>query len=186
MKNNEVIGGRLKKYRLQKGMTLKKVEKRANVSATHISEIERGMTSPTIGALSKLAKAIDVDLARIVRQEESTCFSIVGEKEKKKMKFEEWGASYYSLIKDMARPQFSFLEVELEPGVKRPEETSTHSGEEFALVTRGVMEIIIGSEKHILKEGDSIHYRADRPHAMRNIGGVTCRAIWITFPPYTL
>ncbi|MBD3178382.1 MAG: cupin domain-containing protein [Candidatus Latescibacteria bacterium] len=186
MKNNEVIGERLKKYRLQKGMTLKKVERKASVSATHISEIERGMTSPTIGALSKLAGAIDVDLARIVRQEEYAPFSIVGEKEKKKMKFEEWGASYFSLIKDMARPQFSFLEVELAPGVKRPEETSTHAGEEFALVTKGVMEIIIGSEKYILKEGDSIHYRADQPHAMRNIGGVACRAIWITFPPYTL
>lgn len=176
----------MKKYRLMRGMTLKKVEGKANVSATHISEIERGMTSPTIGALSKLAEAIEVELASIVRQEEYKSFSIVGENEKKRMKFEEWGASYYSLIKDMAKPQFSFLEVELDPGIRRPEETSTHAGEEFALVTRGVMEIIIGSEKYILKEGDSIHYRADRPHAMRNIGGVTCRAIWITLPPYTL
>jgi quercetin dioxygenase-like cupin family protein len=102
------------------------------------------------------------------------------------MQFDEWGATYSSLTKDLPNPKFSFLEVQLDPGIKRPEETSTHDGEEFAIVTKGVMEILIGDEKYILKEGDSIHYSADRPHAMRNIGGVPCKAIWVTLPPYTL
>jgi len=84
------------------------------------------------------------------------------------------------------KTKISFLEVELEPGIARPEETSTHDGEEFALVTKGVMEIIIGDEKYILKEGDSIHYKSNKPHAMRNIGDARCRAIWVTLPPFSL
>lgn len=186
MVKSAMIGERIKKYRLAKGMTLKDVETRAGVSATHVSEIERGMTSPTIGALSKIADAIEVDLAGIVKRENLSRISIISKNERKPMKFEEWGATYYSLTKDLPNPKFSFLEVQLDPGIKRPEETSTHEGEEFAFVTKGVMEILIGEEKFILKEGDSIHYRADRPHAMRNIGGIPCRAIWVTLPPYTL
>jgi transcriptional regulator with XRE-family HTH domain len=46
MIDNEVLGQRLKACRTEAGLTLKAMEARAGVSATHISEIERGKTSP--------------------------------------------------------------------------------------------------------------------------------------------
>ena len=186
MKRGKRIGKRLKEHRLAKGMTLKEVEAAAGVSATHVSEIERGMTSPTIGALSRIGEAIGVELSSLVKKEYFSGMSIVGKNERKEMQFKDWGATYYSLTKDISNPKFSFLEVKLDPGIKRPEGKSTHVGEEFALVIKGVMEILIGDEQYILKEGDSIHYRANKPHAMRNIGGVPCRAIWVSLPPYSL
>ena len=124
--------------------------------------------------------------AYFVEKKNLSKMSIVAKDERKKMQFIDWGATYYSLTNDLPNPVISFLEVELDPGIARPEETSTHDGEEFALVTKGVMEIIIGDEKFILKEGDSIHYKSNKPHAMRNIGDAKCRAIWVTMPPYSL
>jgi transcriptional regulator with XRE-family HTH domain len=53
------LGRKLKAARKAKRMTLMEVQKKAGVSATHISQIERGMTSPTVGVLQKLAKALD-------------------------------------------------------------------------------------------------------------------------------
>jgi len=47
------IGRRIKKVREEKHLTLKNVEAKAGISATHISEIERGKTSPTVGALMR-------------------------------------------------------------------------------------------------------------------------------------
>ncbi len=184
-KKNE-IGSRIKQFRLAKGMTLKDIEDRAKVSATHVSEIERGMTSPTVGALAKIAAAMDTDVAYFVEKRNISKISVVRKSDRKAMQFKDWGATYHSLTSDIPNLKISFLEVELEPGIKRPEETSKHDGEEFALVTKGVMEIIIGDEKYILKEGDSIHYKATKPHAMRNIGDAKCRAIWVTLPPYSL
>jgi len=186
MDTKNEIGARIKKYRLSKGLTLKDIEVKANVSATHVSEIERGMTSPTVGALAKIAEAMGTDVAYFVEKKNLSKISIVNKANRKPMQFKDWGATYFSLTKDIPNLKISFLEVELEPGLKRPEETSTHEGEEFALVTKGVMEIIIGDEKYILKEGDSIHYKASKPHAMRNIGDAQCRAIWVTLPPYSL
>lgn len=180
------IGSRIKQFRLARGLTLKDIELRAKVSATHVSEIERGMTSPTVGALAKIAEAMGTDVAYFVEKRNVSNISVVKRNQRRTMQFKDWGATYFSLTKDLPNPRISFLEVELEPGIARPEETSTHDGEEFALVTKGVMEIIIGEEKYILKEGDSIHYKADKPHAMRNIGDARCRAIWVTLPPYSL
>ncbi len=186
MDDKDEIGLRIKQFRLSKGLTLKDIEIKARVSATHVSEIERGMTSPTVGALAKIAEAMGTDVAYFVEKQNVAKVSIINKTKRKRMQFKDWGATYYSLAKDIPNPRFSFLEVELEPGIKRPEETSTHGGEEFAIVTKGVMEIIIGDQKYILKEGDSIHYKAAKPHAMRNIGDAKCRAIWVTLPPYSL
>lgn len=186
MNGKDEIGARIKQFRLYKGLTLKDIEVKAKVSATHVSEIERGMTSPTVGALAKIAEAMGTDVAYFVEKKNVSKVSIVNKSRRKRMQFKDWGATYYSLAKDVPMPRISFLEVELEPGIKRPEETSTHDGEEFAMVTKGVMEIIIGDQKFILKEGDSIHYKAAKPHAMRNIGDAKCRAIWVTLPPYSL
>ncbi|HMA77384.1 MAG TPA: XRE family transcriptional regulator [Candidatus Krumholzibacteriaceae bacterium] len=186
MVRDKRIGKRLKEHRLAKGMTLKEVESSARVSATHISEIERGMTSPTIGALSKITNAIGIELAGLIKKEYFSGMSIVSRSERKPMQFKDWGATYYSMTKDISNPKISLLEVKLDPGIKRPEEKSSHEGEEFAFVIKGVMEILIGDEQYIMKEGDSIHYMANKPHAMRNIGGVTCRAIWVTLPPFIL
>ncbi len=186
METRNEIGSRIKQFRLARSLTLKDIELRAKVSATHVSEIERGMTSPTVGALAKIAKAMGTDVAYFVEKRNVSNISVVRKNERRTMQFKDWGATYFSLTKDLPHPKISFLEVELEPGIARPEETSTHDGEEFALVTKGVMEIIIGEEKYILKEGDSIHYKANKPHAMRNIGDARCRAIWVTLPPFSL
>ncbi len=186
MNEKDEIGARIKQVRISKGLTLKDIELKAKVSATHVSEIERGMTSPTVGALAKIAAAMGTDVAYFVEKQNVAQVSVIHKSKRKRMQYKDWGATYFSLAKDVPSPRISFLEVELEPGIKRPEETTTHDGEEFATVTKGVMEIIIGDERFILKEGDSIHYKATKPHAMRNIGDAKCRAIWITLPPYSL
>lgn len=58
MAGSPKLGRKLKQARRKKGMTLMQVQKKARVSATHISQIERGMTSPTVGVLQKLARAL--------------------------------------------------------------------------------------------------------------------------------
>ena len=53
----KLLGRRIRRIRQEKSLTLKQIEAKVGVSATHISEIERGKTSPTIGALEKIAAA---------------------------------------------------------------------------------------------------------------------------------
>ena len=54
------LGDRVRRTRQEKGLTLKQIEIKVGISATHVSEIERGNTSPTIGALEKIAEALGV------------------------------------------------------------------------------------------------------------------------------
>ncbi len=186
MPNKAEVGERIKRFRLEKNMTLKDIQLKAGVSATHVSEIERGMTSPTVGALAKIAVALGTEASFFIQQDEFPRAVVVRRGDRRTMSFEGWGATYHSSSPGLPKSRMSFLEVELEKGAGNLDVHSRHEGEEFLLVTKGVLEIEIGDERRILKEGDSIHYKAHNPHSIRNIGDAVCKAIWVTTPRYSL
>ena len=86
MITKEEIGRRIKKVREEQHLTLKNVEAKAAISATHISEIERGKTSPTIGALIRIADALGKDPAYFIEEEELSDTSFVALEDRKKEK----------------------------------------------------------------------------------------------------
>ena len=66
----EELGRRIRKLRIERRMTLKLVEQACGLSATHLSEIERGRTSPTVGALVRIARALEKDASYFIEAEE--------------------------------------------------------------------------------------------------------------------
>lgn len=66
----EELGRRIRKLRMDMRLTLKQVETASGLSATHLSEIERGRTSPTIGALVRIARALHKDASYFIETEE--------------------------------------------------------------------------------------------------------------------
>jgi transcriptional regulator with XRE-family HTH domain len=66
----EELGRRIRKLRMEMRLTLKQVEVASGLSATHLSEIERGRTSPTIGALVRIARALHKDASYFIESDE--------------------------------------------------------------------------------------------------------------------
>ena len=61
MPTREMLAQRLRETRQESGLTLKEVERLSGFSSTHISEIERGRTTPTVDALVRIAGALQKD-----------------------------------------------------------------------------------------------------------------------------
>ena len=53
-------------------------------------------------------------------------------------------------------------------------------------IIKGVIEINVAADRHLLKEGDSIHFRSGQPHTIRNIGDGQARVIWVATPAFLL
>jgi transcriptional regulator with XRE-family HTH domain len=186
MPSKQELGERIKRFRLDKNLTLKEVEVKAKVSATHVSEIERGMTSPTVGALAKIAKALGTEPAYFLQSDTYPPVSVVRKVGRRVLRYEDWGAGIGCLSKGIRRGQVSFLEVGLAPGLTNNLEPLAHTGEELVHILKGVVEIHIGSERFLLKEGDSIHFKSSEPHTMKNIGDGQARVLWVASPPLSL
>lgn len=180
------LGERLKRFRLGRNLTLKEVELKAKVSATHISEIERGMTSPTVGALTKIAKALGTEPSYFLQQDETPAVSVVRRANRRVLTDNAWGARLSRLCTGVRGSEMSFLEIELDPGHNEKVEPVMHAGEEFVSVLKGVFEMYIGLDRHLLKEGDSLHFRSIDPYTIRNIGDGRAVMLWATLPPFCI
>ena len=67
MSLNESFANVLKKMRTQKGLSQEELAFKANLHRTYISQLERGLKSPTLKTLSILADVLDVSLAQFVK-----------------------------------------------------------------------------------------------------------------------
>ena len=64
------IGEKLKKSRNDKGMSLRELATKVELSASFLSQIEQGKASPSIENLKKIAHTLDVRVAYLIEDEE--------------------------------------------------------------------------------------------------------------------
>ena len=62
-----LVGQVIQSYRLRKGMSQEVLSGLAGLDRTHYSKIERGLRSPTLDTLFKIAQALDIPPSDIVR-----------------------------------------------------------------------------------------------------------------------
>ncbi len=91
MPTTHEVGKRLKDVRSEMGMTLKDVATSSGMSPTHISEIERGKTSPTVGALRRIAAALGKDTAYFVEDKPLPKVSVVKKEDRESLLMPEQG-----------------------------------------------------------------------------------------------
>ena len=61
----------LRELRLEKGFTQEELADHAELHFTYISQIERGLKSPSLRSLAQIADALGVSLSTLVRKMES-------------------------------------------------------------------------------------------------------------------
>ena len=57
-----------------------------------------------------------------------------------------------------------------------------HQGEEFCYVIDGIIEVVVNGNSHVLRRGDSIHFKAAHSHRIRNLAPTPSRTLWATRP----
>ncbi len=162
------LGKRIKKVRESKHLTLKNIEAAAGISATHISEIERGKTSPTLGALVRISRALGKDAAYFIEDEELGDVSVVTVENRIRESLKGGAGTIERLTSSIPGGRLQACVITLEAGKSHRDEPHNHEGNEAALVLSGRMSFRVRSEEFELGEGDSICYDALEPHCYQN------------------
>lgn len=161
------LGRRIKMLRVSRGLTLKDLEERGGISATHVSEIERGKASPTVGALARIGRALGVRPATLIEPRTLPLVSVMRSDERDSRAL-QWG---HAAVAPVCQPTHGAtlggLVMRL-PVARGAVLTHRHEGEEWVTVLSGQAEIRIESESHVLRAGDSLHFRAEREHTYSN------------------
>ncbi len=168
MITKEEIGRRIKKMREEQHLTLKNVEAKAGISATHISEIERGKTSPTIGALIRIANALGKDPAYFIEDQELGDVSFIALEDRKQTKCERAPGFKEVLTNSIPSGKIGSQLITLSPADSDDIDLHSHEGDEAVLVLKGKVRFKIDGKIHEMSEGDSIYYLAVQEHGYAN------------------
>lgn len=174
------LGKRIKRVRESKHLTLKNIEAAASISATHISEIERGKTSPTLGALLRISKALGKDPAYFIEEEELGDISLVTLESRIRESLPQGAGTIERLTSSIPGGRLQTCVITLVGGGAHRGEKHSHYGNEAALVLSGRFLFAVGDEEFEVGEGDSIYYDGLEPHAYKNASGDEIASmIWV-------
>lgn len=175
------IGERIKALRLAQNLTLKQLEAKAGVSATHLSEIERGLSSPTVGAIVRIAHALGEEPALLVHERREPRVAVVRRDERRTLAAA--GATMELLGTSVEGAEMSLVEIALVADAE-PFDPGPGCGEEFLLVLSGAIDLVLGETSLVLSEGDAIHFDAGMTRTLR--AREAARVLWISAPAVTL
>jgi transcriptional regulator with XRE-family HTH domain len=182
------FGEKLRTVRERRGYTLKDVAKRANVSESLVSQIERNKVSPSVDTLLLIADVLDIDYEYLFsdyRQKRRA--SIVRVSERGSIRRNKVIIHQLSSAEEVSDcPAIEAFLLEIEKTGEQGDREYGHVGREFGIILEGQAELIYGDETYILNKGDSISFPSNIPHLLKNTGEQVLTAIWVVTPPRKL
>lgn len=162
----EKISQKIREYRRMKGITLKELSKKTNLSVSFLSQIERGISSMTITSLRKIADALDVPMKDLIDVDEKKSF--INKKDNQMfLHIEKSFISYVRLSGKFENRKLESMLLTMEPNFYDNEEMS-HEGEEFYYVLKGSAVFIVDGDEYVINEGESIHFPSMLVHKTIN------------------
>ncbi len=195
------LGQAIRAAREQRGLSLRELARRVNVSPSFVSQIELGKANPSVGTLYSLVSVLGTTLddlmgdssdedagsgplvdASIVDDHTPGSWPRVDvplQPAEGRKRVEMSGVVWERLTHDHD-PYVDFLHVEYAPGSSScaPEQMMRHGGREYGHLLHGRLDVQVGFETYSLGPGDSIHFDSMTPHRLSNPYDEPCTAVW--------
>jgi transcriptional regulator with XRE-family HTH domain len=207
------LGPRLRRVREDRGLSARELARRISCSPSLISQIERGVSVPSVGMLYALASELRASmdfLFGVIPSGELTMTAHGGGRARDVAGAgdggaADWPAGHGIVQRAAARrtidlasgvrwerltpgadDRVDFLEVVYEP---RGDCAGTggalrHDGYEYGLIVSGTLQARVGFESYELGEGDSVAFDSSTPHEYWNATPAEVRAVWAVVHAY--
>ena len=180
---DRLLAGDIRALRKARGLTLAEIALKLGRSVGWVSQVERGLSVPSLGDLRAFANLFDVPISLFfshdvpVEQERGV---VVRAGSRRSL-----GTNESGLVEELLSPDlggsFEMLRSVFAPGAELKTETRRPT-EEAGYVASGTFEIEIDGIWHRLGEGDSFRFDG-KPFRWRNPGIEAAVVIWVVSPP---
>lgn len=192
------LGQSIRAARERRGMSLRELARRVEVSPSFVSQIELGKANPSVGTLYALVSVLGTTLDELIGEQPDPGPELVDasgadaasrltwprvdvpvQRAEGRQRVEMSGVVWERLTHDHD-PYVDFLHVEYAPGSSScaPDQLMRHGGREYGHLVHGRLDVQVGFETHSLGPGDSIHFDSTTPHRLSNPYDEPCTAVW--------
>lgn len=165
-----IVGANLRRLRVKRGLSLERLAKASGVSRAMLGQIELGQSTPTINVLWKIARSLEVPFSALITSRGAERVTVMSAARAKVLTSHDGTFSSRALFPFDEPRTVEFYELRLAPLATEEADPHPPGTMENLVVTMGTLEMIVGSEHHLLGTGDAILFAADVPHKYRNPG----------------
>lgn len=169
------IGDKVKKTRKAKKLTLKHLAEKTGLSIGYLSNLERGLSSPTLDNLQLVCGAMEVSLISLLSGE--TEHRIIIRKEERELLLDKPEGIRYESV-NYGDDKLGGLIITLQPKCTH-DANWFHNYDEIGIVLSGSMQIRIEDQTYHLETGDSFYIKANTRHSLGNSSGAPCQSYWV-------
>lgn len=177
------LGLRLRSLRKERKMSIQALADRSGLSTGMLSQIERGLSTPSVKSLRLLAAALTVPIPWFFMAPEVESIApsphVVRRGRRRALKLAANG-----VMKELLTPSgpgvLEIYEIVLQPGCGSGAESYSHPGSEKAgVVVEGALRLWLDNAPTVLETGDSFRFPSHLAHRFDNCGTDLARVIWI-------
>jgi len=179
----ELLGQRLRNEREARQIGLRSLAKRVGVSASLISQVERGKVMPSVGTLYAIVRELSLSMDELFMDDQGQSNGAPGPVQSGATRKTMYLASgvRWDRLTTSPDPELDFQYAVYDVGAEScpPDALMTHGGKEYGYVMRGRIGLTIGSSSYELGVGDSVSFVSTTPHRLWNAGDEPAEAIWV-------
>ena len=170
----DALGGRIRRERARRGLSLNELAAKAGVSRSMLSAVERGSKAPTVLVLDRIATGLDTSIARLLGDEQAGRVVVLRHDEQEVAR-DRAGWERRILSPVLPGVEFELMRTTIGAGVDAGVFSPHAAGSrEYLAVERGTLRLTLDGVPHTLRAGDSIYYAGDCRHAFANPGTQPC------------
>lgn len=164
------IGERIKRIREHKGLQLNDLAKRAGISPSALSQIEKAKTFPSIITLKQIADNLQTTVGELIGENESLFNNPVFRKEENLfVERNDSGTEVYIVSQhDVSKQMETFL-LKFQENSDSLGLFNQHSGQIFGFLLSGEIQFEIDNKSFVVLAGDTIYFNGKRNFRLQNI-----------------
>jgi transcriptional regulator with XRE-family HTH domain len=180
MAGSPPIGPRLREARRARNLSLAGLAARSGLTKGFLSQVERDLTSPSVGSLLRLCRALDLPVGHLF---DGAGTPLVRAGERTPIAFGGSGVSEFRLT-PAGEGRVMLLLSEIAPGGGSGDEPyALGSDAEVAHVLEGTLHIEVAGTHYRLAAGDTLSFEAGAEHRWHNpSAAVPTRVLWVLSP----
>ncbi len=169
------LGDQLRLSRKEASLTMQFVADNAGLSVGFISQVERGLTVPSLSSLRAMAGVLKKPISHFLEQPGSST-DTTREKDRVNYSIGQGALSYERLSAEFPGSTIRSVIVHEPPGHRN--EPISHEGEELFYILQGEITVEVEGGRKILRHGDSMHFDSRKTHSTWNHTDKPAAMLW--------
>jgi quercetin dioxygenase-like cupin family protein len=173
------FGGKMQQLREMRKISLEQLAKETGFSERYLKEIEKGIANPSVSTVIQLAKALSIDSGSFLSSEGQA-----SEKKRIESYFKRTQSySYKTLTPNAETKHMKAFLVTIDPRQEHRMVDYRHEGEEFLYILEGHVEVTVGENQNLLKQGETLHFNSGITHKLRNLSEEEAKLLVVIYTP---